>query len=148
MLAYRKSNKEKIKSKTKKWNIENKIEVRKYKNEKYYLDPQYRLAHLIRSRVRLAIKNNQKTGIAIEELGCSVEEIKLHIEKQFKPGMGWDNWNYRGWHLDHIVPLSHFDLTNHIEYLKACHFTNIQPLWRLENQSKDDSRNITKGENK
>ena len=54
----------------------------------------------------------------------------------FKPGMGWDNWSYRGWHLDHKKPISYFDLTNKEELQKALHYTNLQPMWGKENQKK------------
>jgi hypothetical protein len=48
--------------------------------------------------------------------------------------MTWDNYGER--HVDHIRPLSSFDLTVREEFLQACHFTNLQPLWAEENISK------------
>lgn len=47
--------------------------------------------------------------------------------------MSWDNWSLKGWHIDHIYPLSKFDLTDPKEFKKACHCTNLQPLWATEN---------------
>lgn len=63
-------------------------------------------------------------------------ELKQHLEKLFQPGMTWENWSRDGWHIDHIVPLSSFDLTDREQFLKACHFSNLQPLWAKENLSK------------
>ena len=48
--------------------------------------------------------------------------------------MTWDN--YGKWHVDHIIPVSRFDLTDP-EQQKICfHFTNLQPLWGGENIGK------------
>ena len=83
-----------------------------------------------------AIKSNQKAGSAVRDLGCSIKEFKACIESKFQHGMTWDNHGFHGWHLDHIIPLSKFDLTDREEFLKACHYTNIQPLWAYDNLSK------------
>lgn len=97
---------------------------------------EYKLACRIRSRFNKSIKGNFKSGSSIKDLGCTVKEFKSYIESLFKPGMTWDNWSYSGWHLDHIIPLSLFNLTNREELLKACHYTNLQPLWAKENMKK------------
>ena len=112
--------------------------IRKYKriyfNDRYHSDIQFRLAKVLRSRIRMALKNNQKTGSAIRDLGCSMEELMQHLKGQFQSGMSWKN--YGAWHIDHIVPLSSFDLTNKEQFKKACHFTNLQPLWAEDNITK------------
>jgi hypothetical protein len=81
-----------------------------------------------------AVRNNQKAGSAVKDLGCSVDELKLYLSSKFADHMSWDN--YGEWHIDHIVPLSSFDLTNREELLKACHYTNLQPLWAKDNLKK------------
>ena len=98
----------------------------------------YILRKRIRNRITIAIKNNQKVGSAIENLGCSIEELKKHLESKFQPGMSWDNYGRYGWHIDHVKPLSSFDLANKEEFLKACHYSNLQPLWWKDNLSKGD----------
>jgi len=82
-------------------------------------DINYKLSCNLRCRLNRAIKNNQKAGSAVKDLGCSIPELKIWIEQQFKPGMTWEN--YGEWHIDHIIPLSKFDLTDRKQFLKACH---------------------------
>ena len=112
--------------------------IRRYKKnyftDRYHSDIQFRLSKVLRSRVAMALKKNQKRGSAIRDLGCSISELRLYLENQFQPGMSWDN--YGKWHIDHIIPLISFDLTDREQFKKACHFTNLQPLWAEENISK------------
>lgn len=65
-------------------------------------------------------------------LGCSWEQLRDYIENQFVDGMTWENRNL--WHIDHIVPLSSAKTIEELE--KLCHYTNLQPLWALDNMSK------------
>jgi len=85
-----------------------------------------------------AIKAGQKAGSAVNDLGCSIAELKQHLESKFKDGMTWQNWTIDGWHIDHIKPLARFDLTNREQFLEACHYTNLQPLWAMDNYKKGD----------
>jgi len=117
---YQKKNRKKI-NKTK----------NKYQKNRLKADICYKIAHNLRGRLYRTIKNNQKSGSAVRDLGCSISELKKHLELLFKPGMSWDN--YGEWHIDHIIPLSRFDLTNSIEFKEACSYTNLQPLWASEN---------------
>jgi len=64
--------------------------------------------------------------------------MKLYLESKFQPGMNWDNWSYKGWHIDHVIPLSSFNLENGEKLLKAVNFINLQPLWAKDNMSKGD----------
>jgi hypothetical protein len=98
----------------------------------------FKLSRNLRTRLKDAIKNNQKSGSAVRDLGCTIPELKLYLESKFQSGMSWDNWSKTGWHIDHIRPLSSFNLTNRKEFLQACHYTNLQPLWAEENIRKGD----------
>jgi hypothetical protein len=120
------------------WKLSHKKETTEYEHNKLKIDINYKLSRSLRKRLHNAIKNDHKVGSAVRDLGCTIPELKLRLESMFKPGMTWDNWSYRGWHIDHIKPLSSFDLTNRAEFLKAVHYTNLQPLWGKENLIKNN----------
>jgi hypothetical protein len=86
-------------------------------------------------RVRLArsVKRCRaaKVGRTIELLGCSLKELREHIEAQFEPGMTWDN--YGAWHVDHIRQCCTFDLTDEAQQRVCFHCTNLRPLWAEAN---------------
>ncbi len=105
----------------------------KYISTKIKVNIYFKLETRLRNRIRQAIKTNAKSGSAVKDLGCSIEFFKNYITSMFKEGMSWDNWKRDIWHLDHIQPLASFDLTNREEFLKAVHYTNMQPLWALDN---------------
>jgi hypothetical protein len=110
--------------------------VNKYYVNKRKNDINYRILCNIRSRIWLALKSLGKSNRTINLIGCSVLELKIHLEKLFLPGMTWENYGLKGWHVDHIIPCAIFDLTNP-EHQKICfHYTNLQPLWWLDNLRK------------
>lgn len=135
----RANNKEAYDAKRKEWYAANKDRINTARQQRRKSDIQYKLKDRIRQRLYLAIRFTKKTGSAIKDLGCSVNELKQHIEKQWQPGMTWDNWTTDGWHMDHKLPLSSFDLTDEDQFKKAVHFTNLQPLWAKENISKSNN---------
>lgn len=122
---YRKEHKEELRIK------------RNERNKKYFAENiQAKIAANLRNRLNQAIKNNQKGGSAVRDLGCSIEALKNRIESMWEDGMSWDNYTLFGWHIDHIKPLSSFDLTNRIQFLEANHYTNLQPMWATDNLQK------------
>ncbi len=124
---------------SKKWKEVNRDYVNAKQREWRRLNPMTeseKLRNLLRNRLNKAISINCKNGSAVRDLGCSIEEFKSYLESKFTPDMNWSNRGVKGWHIDHIVPLSAFDLTNPEELKKACHYTNLQPLWWNDNLSK------------
>lgn len=97
-------------------------------------DPVYVLRGRLRSRVHSALKGKTKTFSTTALLGCSADSLRVWIELQFLPGMSWSNRSQ--WEIDHKRPLSSFDLNDPDQLAAACHFTNLQPLWRRDNRSK------------
>jgi hypothetical protein len=110
-----------------------------YARKKYNSDPQYRFKCLMRNHVKRIFRKakTKKEGRTIEYLGCSMLHARNHIEKQFKKGMHWNNHGTM-WHIDHIIPLAKFDLTDPMQRKRANHFTNLQPLYVAENMQKRD----------
>lgn len=105
---------------------------------KYKNNVNFRLKVLLRSRIRDTLNGNYKIGSSIKDLGCTVNELINHLESLFEPGMTWKNYGCKknNWSLDHIKPLSKFDLTKRNEFLEACHYKNLQPMWHIENIKK------------
>ena len=92
--------------------------------------------HAIRERIRIALKGNPKSARITELLGCSIAELRSHLETQFQDGMSWNNHEQFGWHIDHIKPCASFDLSDPQQQRQCFHYTNLQPLWWLENLKK------------
>lgn len=114
---------------------------RELHREKQTTDVQYRLRRTLRARLKNAIKNDQKSGSAVSLLGCSVSGLRAFLEGQFEAGMSWDNFGRldasgKTWQIDHFHPLSGFDLTDPKQMQVACHFSNLMPLWALDNRRK------------
>lgn len=96
---------------------------------------QRRLSKNLRHRLCKAMLGKTRGVSAVRDLGMSIHEFRKYIEAKFVPGMSWENYG-RAWHLDHRRPLAAFDLTDAAQARAACHYTNLQPLWALENQRK------------
>lgn len=101
--------------------------------ERLVTDIAYKIKIRIRFRLWSALKGKSKKLSTELLTGCSFQELKVHLENQFKHGMSWENYGRKGWTIDHKIPLSSFDLSNQDELKKACHYTNLQPLWEIEN---------------
>lgn len=116
-----------------KYRKENKIKLdaiaRKYRKD----NPQWIISSRLRTRVRLALKakNVEKCVKTLDLIGCSIPELRVYLERQFKNGMKWSNI-----HIDHKIPIAFFDLTSIEEQRRAFHYSNMQPLFAQDNLSK------------
>ena len=140
---YNEINKEKVKKQRKIYRKNHRKEIREY-NKKYYKNPLHRLMKQLRGRIGLALKGNPKLSTTINLVGCSIIQLRNHLESQFKLGMNWKNHRFDGWHIDHIRPCSSFDLSKVNEQKKCFYYTNLQPLWFEENFKKH-SKLLNKG---
>ncbi len=115
-------------------NLKNIYIKRKIKMES---DPQYNLSVRVRSRISTKLKQHlaNKSCGSVELLGCSFGFYVKYLQRKFDKNMSWDNYG-KYWQIDHILPLSRFNLTDVSQQKIAFHYTNTQPLEKITNMSK------------
>lgn len=134
---YRAKNKEKQQLYSRKYIKENYQKKLKYNNlyrkNRRKKDPFYKIQNNLRARIWKVLKRkkNVKSRGTTELLGCSIIEFKKYLESKFQAGMTWGN--YGKWHIDHIKPCASFDLSKSKQQKLCFHYTNLQPLWALDN---------------
>lgn len=138
LAEYYQANKENLLAANKAWRALHPEDMRRYRNKYMACTPSARLANRLRGRVRSALK---AAGVGKKErtlalIGCSPKFLKDHLESLWTVGMTWDNNTSFGWHIDHIVPIASFDLTNKEERLACFNWNNLQPLWWRPNMGK------------
>jgi hypothetical protein len=111
------------------------------RTKRYDTDINTKLGEILRSRLWAALKKQglKKNHSAMELTGCSKEELIEYLESQFSKGMTWENWSLYGWHIDHIRPVSSYDLSDPAQVKECFHYSNLQPLWAIDNLKKSDS---------
>jgi len=140
-------NKEKRKQYKKEYRKDNRDAINAYKRKrlkKLMKDPKFKLESNLRKRLYRCIKkikNNPLENKSITKenrklIGCPIQELQIYLENMFQSNMSWDN--YGEWHVDHIIPISHFDLTKLQDVQKCFHYSNLQPLWAMDNILKGD----------
>jgi hypothetical protein len=138
--AWNRANKEKCNARSKAWREANPKYMSIYISKRYHNDINFRILCVLRGRLHSALKGKTKSARTMVLIGCSTEEVRIHLERQFKLGMTWDNWgNGEGcWNIDHIRPCSSYDLTDPEQQKLCFHWTNLQPLWAKDNLIKSD----------
>jgi len=122
--------------------MEHRVIVRRgYEKLRNETDPIFRLRKLIRTSIFLALRKyaGAKSRPMLENtLGCTIKEFRIHLEKQFQPGMSWKNHGRGGgkefWHVDHMTPLASAKTIEQVMNLH--HYTTLRPLWAEENIAK------------
>lgn len=137
---YRIKNELKLKSKKKQYyKSSNGLERAKAWQKKMMEDVGFRTKKRLRGRIYVALKRGVKSESTMELLGCTIEFFKNYFESLFTDGMSWDVYLKGGIHIDHKIPCKNFDLTNPAEQKKCFHYSNLQPLWELDNLRKGTS---------
>jgi hypothetical protein len=106
--------------------------------ERFNTDPQFRVLKTCRSRMAVALRKNLKSANTMGLIGCTGKELAQYLESMFKPGMSWNNHGKK-WHIDHVAPCSSFNLADPEEQKRCFHYTNLRPMWAVENIKKGDS---------
>lgn len=131
--------------------LDRKLSVAERYRIRYRLDPTFRVSERLRRQItkrakrdgvaellRGALRRGGRSRSAERLLGYSIDELRLHLERQFVKGMGWHNMDR--WHIDHIVPQAAFELSNDGEWRACWALTNLRPLWASSNMAKGAQR--------
>jgi hypothetical protein len=104
----------------------------KRRSKKYHLSPAAKIKNSLHNRLYKIIKYKKLRlhNRAVKFLGCTVNELILHLESKFLPTMTWENHGAL-WHIDHVIPCAHFDLTKEEDQQKCFYYTNLQPLFAI-----------------
>lgn len=123
-----------------KWKAKNREKLRtwnrEYAREQRATNPQFVIRHRITSRIRDALVNDAKSASSMELLGCSMGDYKAYLQSLFAEGMTWEIFLEGCIHIDHKIPCCSFDLTDPAQQKACFHYTNTQPMWKIENHKK------------
>lgn len=137
--AWREVNKNRHLDHAASWKRKNRDRFNKITRERYAVryatDINYKIKVCLRGRLGMALRGSLKASNTTALLGCSIDELRFHLERQFQPGMTWENHG-PVWHIDHIKTCASFDLSNPEQQKQCFHYTNLQPLWAVENLKK------------
>lgn len=117
---------------------EKRLNACKYLKKRKLLDPEFHLRTKIKLCIFMVLSRPQKTSWVLKYVGCTSEQLRKHFEDQFLDGMSWGNMG-RGenkWSVDHIRPISSFNMLKEEEIFVANNFKNLRPMWWAENNKR------------
>lgn len=124
-----------------KWKSNNKDKIRDYERErvrtKRVEDIQYKLCSDVCGRTRTMLKTTQSNKHN-NLVGCTPATLKKWLQFQFSKCMNWDNYG-EYWEIDHVVPLSIFNMVHKSQQVLACNWTNMRPIQVEVNKLKSNS---------
>lgn len=134
---YLEKNRDKRREACKKWRDSHRNYINEMERKRCAEDPSYKLARNLRNQLTSKIKNHRagKITSAMKLLGCELDFLMGYLEALFKPGMKWSNYG-SVWEIDHKVPCASYDLTDESHQRSCFHYTNLQPLFVIENRKK------------
>lgn len=143
LKVYWDNHKQESRQRRKDWVSRNREKYNAYFRDYYKNNINHRLANRLRTRIRKVLVGETKYYTLKNVLGCTLDELKVWLELQFKDGMSWDNYGQARdkWNIDHIIPCASFDLSDPEQQKRAFHYTNLQPMWTNDNISKNSNYN-------
>jgi hypothetical protein len=111
---------------------------KQYNRRRRLSDPNFKMRKDIARRILLALDGNIKSASTEVLLGCTLKFFKGYIQSKFQEGMNWKNHGRYGWHYDHIIPCTAFNLEDPEQQKLCFHYTNYQPLWASDNLRKSN----------
>ena len=133
---YRQNHKLEIAAYNKQYRQGHEFERAIYRKGRKAIDIDFKLKSKFSSEIKQSIKGAKQYKHSTDLLGCTIPEVRKHLERQFQSGMTWGNWSLHGWHIDHVIPLASFDFNDPEQQKRAWHYTNLRPLWAEENMRK------------
>jgi hypothetical protein len=141
---YTDKNREILNEKARIYRAENKEERlsnrRRWAKEKRIKDPLFKFTENVRALIWLSfnryIKRGHKPARTQTILGCDIDFFVNYILSKCPEGTTLEDFGARGYHIDHIIPIS--SAKTEEEVLKLCHYTNFQPLFWLDNIRKSN----------
>lgn len=140
---WRKANPEKALAAVLDWQRRNPEKCKQYRKNAHaraMKNPSYRVAHITRARVNAVLKGESRDIGTDALMGGRLNYVR-HIESLLPAKWDWTNFG-KEWEIDHIKPLSKFDLTDKKQLREAFHFTNTQPLSVTENRKKGNKMEV------
>ena len=112
---------------------------RKWRKNKRATDPNWRLRQNLGTRISRVLGGTNKSASTMKLIGCTIEELWVHLESKFEPWMTRENYGRSGgWDIDHIKACANFDLTDPKQQRICCNWSNLQPMEHIENIKKRD----------
>lgn len=99
-------------------------------------EPTEKFKRYIRTRIYNCLRNKNKSKHSVDYLGCSSDEYFKWIFN-YNNNFSLENHGNE-WHIDHVIPISKFDLNIEDEQLIAFNWRNTMPLTAQENLSKNN----------
>ena len=125
---YRKNNRDKVNT----WKKNGRHRKLESPDDKFI---QRQIKENLARRLRLLLEG-QKSQNTMDIIGCSVEELKSHLETTWSEGMSWDNYGVHGWHIDHRLPCASFDHSDEAQISQCWNWKNLQAMWAEDNLKK------------